>query len=191
MREWGSGPLKNDAAQDLILALEPLSADGRVLAVRQVFAEHGDLHRRLREAAPVMPLADGDAPIEASLRAIAAGWLVAAALGRVVRPARQAMLAGTPADVLAELANIARDTLAAILADDAEIAARRRHAWSWNDEIRRLHAALAPDAPLLPAGTGEYEDLDDPETLARHNWQYRMKMLLLMAAIIAAVYLFR
>ena len=191
MRAWGTGPLKNDAAQDLILALEPLSVGGRVFAVREVFAEHGAWDRRRREATPGIAMPDGVEHSQASLRAIAAAWLVAAALERVVRPRQPAMLAGAPANVLGELANTARDTLALILTEEEQVADLSHDADARSGEIRRLHAALAADAPTVPAGTGEYEDLDDPGTLARHNRLYRTKMLLLMATLIVAVYVFR
>jgi len=61
--------------------------------------------------------------------------------------------------------------------------------------VTHLAKALGLGLPIherfLRAQLVEGEILDDPDTLARHNRQYRTKMILLMAAIIAAVYLFR
>src|SRR5688500_14125014 len=190
MRTWGTSPLKNDAAQDLIADLEPLSGDARVRAVRDVFAAY-DAYDRRRQAAGAAPRPDTDDGSDQAMRAIGAAWFVAAALARVERPARPALLAGESREVLNELADAARGTLAAILADPALAAVWHHHAGGWTHDVRRLHAALAPGAPTVPPGTGEYEDLDDPQTLARHDRQYRAKMLLVFAAIGVAVYLFR
>src|SRR5687768_3953408 len=143
MGAWGTGPLKNDAAQDLIADLEPLSGDARVRAVRDVFAAY-DAYDRRRQAAGAAPRPGADG-------------------GRVERPARPALLGGESGEVLNELADAARGTLAAILADPALAAVWHHRAGGWTHDVRRLHAALAPEAPTVPAGTGEYEDLDDPQ----------------------------
>ena len=105
MGAWGSGPLTNDDAQDLIDELAPLDITGRALVLKDVFDDYEAFERRRPSPAPGVARPDEDDGSREAQRAIAAAWLVAAALERIERPAQPRLLAGLPAGASLALAD--------------------------------------------------------------------------------------
>lgn len=204
MGAWGTAALTNDDAQDLLDALRPLTGRERVARVHDALVAYAtyDRRRRAGETRPGEPEVDDGS--RESLTAIAAAWLVAEALGRVPRPETPGLLAAEPASILADLAIVSRRAMEQVLADDGLRATWHHNADAWSAEVRRLHAALAPEAPSVPAGgpgvagsglgadaAEDDEDLDDPAALHRHNVLYRWRMLILLVVLLLVAFAMR